>query len=455
VTITAGAASADVTVFADALPLGTVIWSNPGNGSGVTKIVPAVPSPSGVADVFAFQGDGTVQAITSDGLTAWTADVSGALNRGQAVPDFQGGLVVMDRNANSIVKLDGITGQSYSAYTPDGNWTLDCLYKPGWEEGCRSLAVHTDGTIFALQSDKDAGTKSVIGIDPTTGTPKFSVPLDATRKFGLATLGLIIAGDGYAYVPYQSGDCSQGENYHLGLLRVSSGGAYNDIGISDWTPGPHGDPGEIPMVPDTGIITNGDQGVIFTWSYENFTGAGASGMASTTGSAVSLMSAPQVPDNHVVVPVLQAQDGSFVGEYGVWPDSGDDYVYTMVAFDATGNVRWMVPNERPQIATADGGVIGKSGITYDQNGSATGQMNLPTYSWLGNAYQVGSVDQVLANPLCLALSFWALLGGSNSGSGTAVNEQWYPELKSCTDKGGNCAAKQGQGICSGMQGTTW
>jgi hypothetical protein len=166
VTITAGAASADVTVFADALPLGTVIWSNPGNGSGVTKIVPAVPSASGVADVFAFQNDGTVQAITSDGLTAWTADVSGALNWGQAVPDFQGGLVVMDLNANSIVKMDGITGQSYSAYTADGNWQLD-----------NALTVHTDGTIFAVQSDRDAGTKSVIGIDPTTGTQKFSVPL--------------------------------------------------------------------------------------------------------------------------------------------------------------------------------------------------------------------------------------------------------------------------------------
>jgi hypothetical protein len=66
VTITAGSGSADVTVWAGALPTGTVIWSNPGNGSGVTSIVPAVPSTSGVADVFAFQGDGTVQAITSD-----------------------------------------------------------------------------------------------------------------------------------------------------------------------------------------------------------------------------------------------------------------------------------------------------------------------------------------------------------------------------------------------------
>jgi len=52
--------------------VGTVLWSNFGNGSGVYSIVPAVPSPNGVADVFAFQYDGTVQAITSDGTTAWT-----------------------------------------------------------------------------------------------------------------------------------------------------------------------------------------------------------------------------------------------------------------------------------------------------------------------------------------------------------------------------------------------
>ena len=73
VTITAGTGSADVTVSAGPLPLGTVIWSNPGDGSGVTSIVPAVPSTTGVADVFAFQADGTVAAITADGKTAWTA----------------------------------------------------------------------------------------------------------------------------------------------------------------------------------------------------------------------------------------------------------------------------------------------------------------------------------------------------------------------------------------------
>ena len=97
VTITGGTGTSDVTVTAAtlpngdpaSLPVGTVLWSNPGNGSGVNWIVPAVPSPSGVADVFAFQNDGTVQAITSDGSTAWTAAA-----KYWGIPDFQGGLVV-------------------------------------------------------------------------------------------------------------------------------------------------------------------------------------------------------------------------------------------------------------------------------------------------------------------------------------------------------------------------
>src|SRR5580658_9505385 len=43
-TITAGTATAVVTVYpaGSPLPTGTVIWSNPGDGSGVISIVPAV-----------------------------------------------------------------------------------------------------------------------------------------------------------------------------------------------------------------------------------------------------------------------------------------------------------------------------------------------------------------------------------------------------------------------------
>jgi IPT/TIG domain len=151
VTITAGAASADVTVFAGALPLGTVIWSNPGNGSGVTSIVPAVPSPSGVADVFAFQSDGTVQAITSNGATAWSAGLAWG---DQAIPDFQGGLVV--QKSGAIVKVDGLSGQQHTVYTPGAQW------------GSSPPVVHPDGTIFAIQNAGSAGW-SVVGLDPAAG----------------------------------------------------------------------------------------------------------------------------------------------------------------------------------------------------------------------------------------------------------------------------------------------
>ncbi len=64
-------------------------------------------------------------------------------------------------------------------------------------------------------------------------------------------------------------------------------------------------------------------------------------------------------------------------------------------------------------------MIGKSGIIYDQSGSATGQNGQTTYSWLGNAYQVGSVDQIVANPLYFALGYWAFQGANQSGNNSA------------------------------------
>jgi hypothetical protein len=403
-TIKAGSASADVTVSVDALPVGTVLWSNPGNGSGVDQIVPAVPSPSGVADVFAFQDDGTVQAITSDGKTAWTAEAS----RWSALPDFQGGLVLQEYDSwnGSIVKLNGITGQRYPAYTPGGD---------SWLES--GMAVHPDGTVFAFQRNGESS--AVIGIDPTTGTQKFSVTLPA--GFAENAYGFIVAGDGYAYMPWHYRTESYWEDgyvtFHLMLLRVNSEGAYNVMTLRDW---------RVYSAVDgalfwTNMITNADTGVVLTWS--DF-GDGTSDvvdrhMAVVTGTSVTLMNSPTVPGQNgdPVVPALQREDGSFVGTASV----GDESVPYMVAFDQTGAVLWSVPNEEPKIATADGGVIGKSGIAYDQNGSATGQMgSLPTYSWTANGYQIGSVEQLVTNWLNLAVTFWPFSGGNASGNGTAT-----------------------------------
>jgi hypothetical protein len=88
----------------------------------------------------------------------------------------------------------------------------------------------------------------------------------------------------------------------------------------------------------------------------------------------------------------------------------------MVAFDASGNTRWIVPNETPQIATADGGVIGQSGMTYDQNGNATGMMSLATPSWAAEAYSLlsGGVADLVLPPPPYASSFGTVAGGNLS-----------------------------------------
>lgn len=55
--------------------------------------------------------------------------------------------------------------------------------------------------------------------------------------------------------------------------------------------------------------------------------------------------------NSAVFPVLQLADGSYVGSaFG----STNNY---MVAFDASGSVKWTVPGYNPDIATADGGML--------------------------------------------------------------------------------------------------
>jgi hypothetical protein len=487
-TITAGSASADVTVSNAALAPGTVIWSNPGDGSGVTGIVPAVPSAKGVADVFAFNADGTVQAVASDGTTAWTATLP---NGTQAtVPDFQGGLVVsstdLNTGASSIMKLDGITGQAYPAYT-QGGW---------------SPVVHTDGTIFALTTtgygnSSNQGTVSVIGINPTTGAQLFSVPLDQSTSSSSSTttiipggkcpivvhrtdlgarpmdtsssstststspntFGSIIAGDGYFYIAYayqketsvsqvSYGQCPfDGYPYirnettdtvvHLMQMRVGTDGSSSKTDIKDWEAmymfqeNSGSDTyaavttGAIPNL-SAGMITNADQGVVLTWEADTPAYC-ASGVAPACNTQVAAASTYGLGSNSVssaVWPVLQAQDGTFYGT----DDSGD-----MVRFDQSGNTIWSVPSDYPQIATADGGVIGSSGITYDSNGRATGQIaNMPTQSWTGNGYQndPGQAQQVISTPTVIATSFWpggdaASPPGANA-SGTPVAAQTYP-----------------------------
>jgi hypothetical protein len=132
------------------------------------------------------------------------------------------------------------------------------------------------------------------------------------------------------------------------------------------------------------------------------------GFATTVGTSVAYSGSTAAR----VLPVLQAQDGSFFGT--------DNTYSNLIRFSQSGNTIWSVPNDSPQIATADGGVIGSSGITYDNQGRATGQTaNMPTYSWKG-AYQDGPVTSLAAVFPNIAPVFAAFAGGSPTGGGTAV-----------------------------------
>ena len=314
------------------------------------------------------------------------------------------------------------------------------------------MAVHTDGTIFAIQGVNTAGV-SVIGIDPITGTQKFSVPLavqpynnlseDLPCSIGtvfgpVGVSAFIVAGDGNAYLGYDYPEvkaCSADPwTTHVRLLRISSSGAYDKITLADVSAGNYGAQEEIVGVH---TITNGDTGVLATWSIfwpGDVAHGGPSGMAIVAGTSVSPVNPPQVPAQcgaSVVSPGLQAQDGSFVGTVATCTETSSSPV--MVAFDATGNVRWTVPNDQPQFATDDGGVVGQSGVKYDQNGNATGTIDLGTQSWLGYTYHIGSVQEWLAKVVKVAKSWWPFGGGNASGNNAAVLHPPYAQLDSCND----------------------
>ncbi len=462
VIITAGDGSADLTIYlGPSLPAGTIQWSSPGDGSGVSSIVPAVPSSTGVADVFAFQQSGNVQAIRSDGTVAWTANAGSPANA--ALPDFQGGLTIQNLNSTppTIQKLDGITGQPNPAYS----------YANPLHSLTGLTVVHTDGTIFTIDGDQ------LVGINPTTGQPVFSAAMedstsDSTPITECLTCGwhdvnapniysLMIAGDGYVYVTYSysiysfvedlnTGDDVIHQELHLRVLRATSSGSYTKIPVGDWTEdrwtANHGfvefEKGVIPATPPSSyvapLITNADQGVLLSWSssssaycgYHSILDNSTSGCVAasnqnmltpiTNGSASPSIAQNLPGQNSPAQPVLQAQDGSFIGVVSVGSTS------LMVDFDSSFNVKWSVPgNYGPMIATADGGVIAKTSdtgaATFDSNGNATGQMaGLQTYSWKGAYQLLGTTELVVQPRPAIAATFTATQGGNYTGKGTAT-----------------------------------
>ena len=285
------------------------------------------------------------------------------------------------------------------------------------------LVPHPDGTIFAVTSGGGVP-EAVIGIDPTTGGAKFIVPVptppgdpDGISNAGPCPGSMIIAGDGYAYLPFgwMSDPGLFHISYHLRVLRVNSAGASDVIQINDWVGAFTEICGLHPQ-----IITNADTGTLLTWDTDLLQPSAA--WRSRPVPAQAWSTRREIPGGGLVVPVLQAQDGSFVGTTA---DSTQNY---MIAFDASGGVRWSVAGDyQPQIATDDGGVIATddngSVFTFGGDGSATGQMaSLPTYSWAQQWYgsASGGVTAIVHLYDLVGVGYWGATGGNPSSNGAAV-----------------------------------
>lgn len=532
VSITAGNSSTDVTVYSGpVLPIGTTIWSDPGDGSGVISIVPAVPSSTGVADVFAMNSDCTVQAIASDGTVAWQANIgtsttlilntsgnttSTACN--QFLPDFQGGMVVTSQSTSQgangnvttayVQRFDGMTGQLYPAYN---------LANPSFDQTPPTVLA-TSAVIFAL----DGG--SVVGIDPTSGNPLFQVQTEQTtvntsgtncvqgppnfiKNISSSSTGPaqwltapIVAGDGNLYVAYSYseitgtaeagaggggqpcgftvGSSSGQSSTHYRVLRVAPDGSFSKIVLTDLTSTSSfnedstsvtttGTQSGYEVGTVGGLITNADQGVTLSWSevfptylsFQSITAGPTTTQTIVPGTylrKVTSMNAGGITSDVVIseqtnigingndpppdppfVPIVQRQDGSYVGTFptNVAVGSFSCVQTNMIAFNLAGSQLWVQPNYTPQIATADNGVIangvpfspspfcegGAGGTaTFDQSGNATGQIgSIPTYSWKG-AYQDGPVESLAVTTPTIAPVYGAVAGGSPTGKGTAV-----------------------------------
>jgi hypothetical protein len=463
VSISAGSASTDLTVYPGAaLPLGTVRWSVSGDSSVFRGFLPAVPSDSGV-DIFFSQQSGNVLALKADGSVLWSANPLSdhPTYSIKLIPDFQGGLIASltppqpagPTPIQLIKRLDAATGQnvmSYSVPTLNGSPVL----------------VHPDGTIFTQQIAPDFSASSIIGIDPVTGTQKFSIPLDQTvdgstdchgqtagHSVPIFPLGQIIAGDGYAYYAYAYNlnppelnvtvVCTNSDTVttvhketHYKVLRVGTDGTFSKIAVRDWqldqvitchlrnctTASTGSIPGQcniafFPGVPfpclDGQLITNADQGIMLLWQ-----GGQASQQAASISSSGSLSIAP-VGFSEPIIPMLQREDGTF---YGM-----SEFSLALVNFDQSGTVKWSSPFYEPMTAIAGGGVaararaFGRSGMaTFDQDGNVVGQdeMFSSVVSWSGNQYGNGDGFSSLVSwalpPLDMALSYWPSVDGNAS-----------------------------------------
>jgi hypothetical protein len=164
------------TISSGPLTIGTAQWSLPADGLNVQEIVPAIPVPTGTADLFSIEYGSNnappymIRAVAIDGSPVWSSQVPTILYN--QMPDWTGGLVVQTSN-EQIIKFDAATGQQ--------DWQLT-----GNSEQFQALslmAVHPNGAVFVNEAtslgqtvpEASASANQVLALDETTGQTRFVV----------------------------------------------------------------------------------------------------------------------------------------------------------------------------------------------------------------------------------------------------------------------------------------
>ncbi|MFN8544678.1 MAG: NosD domain-containing protein [Candidatus Binatia bacterium] len=472
-TLTAGAATATVTVFeGPVLPTGTIRWTAPSDGSGVVKTVSAIPSdnPAAVADVFTLEASGRVQALTSDGALVWARTESASAIG--LLPDMSGGVLGLEWNA--ITRLDPATGQTSWAYSARG-------VDPS------TVAIHPDGTILFLGwALENPFAQLVVGIDGVTGATRFEIPLEnstyqwsggceAGPGYGESNVTgwrPIVTADGMTYFAYVvehwtgGGDCLAGSQTTvraLKLLGIDANGGTTMTTLHTWTAGSgytfneasqSYDTTDSPLT-DVGIetaIAPGDQAITLTWTAQTLgytpscDGEGCTPWVppGPVQQSLTVANATGVVSESAITEEIRLHDPMIAGEEGVLfapANVGTDEAPALAAISPGGTVLWTeAGNFEPIAATSDGGVVarqlmdpGEHLTTFSPSGVTSVDLGTKLqYSWLGDWYTMlnletnsmaATVASVAAPPVEVGTSLWAAPAGNSSGTGAATRSR--------------------------------
>jgi hypothetical protein len=410
----------------------------------------------GGPDVFTLEASGRIQGLTSDGVVTWVSNVASAT---RVLPDTSGGLLAVSEDG--VTCLDQTTGNV--------NWTHSDL-------DAAQLALRGDGLVLAIQSDEPTPfpARSLVALDPDTGSQVFSVPLENTTRTisggcpeessyneePTTTSRIVVDGSGTTYLAYivdqttAEGDCDEGTTVDvrsLKLLSISEEGTATVRTLHSWTgeesyeqTGTALEITTLSVTPDVGLgvlIVSDQEQVTLAWSmimqaYCAFSGLfgceelveqGPQEQTLTTTSAATTISEVAVQgDFDIVDPMIAGQDATLFASVRLRPQHSP----ALAAISPSGQTVWILPAEYvPIVATLDGGVAaqipGEAAVAMiDASGSATlhplGESAL--YSWLGDWYSStqSAVASIAAPSVEVADSAWAARGGNPSGTQTGT-----------------------------------